>query len=176
MTLPELDRRQCSGRARQTGLSWLEFSVVAAVLAAIVGSLLTALLYYEELAEAAVVQLTVRNIRSGLRYQIADRLVQGRTSEMAQLLRENPVAWLERPPDGYVGTVRAADAESLPQGSWFFDVERDEVGYVPRHSVYLGVESGGLTILRWRVEALRMPSPWETEGLMLVTVTPYRWF
>ena len=70
------------GNIRQTGLSWLEFSVVASVLAVLAGSLLTALLYYEELAEATVVQLTIENIRSGLRYQIADRLVAGRTPEI----------------------------------------------------------------------------------------------
>ena len=165
-----------SGPAHQAGLSWLEFSVVAAVMAVVAGSLLTALFYYEELAEAAVVQLTVRNIRSGLRYQIADRLVQGRESEMAQLLAANPVTWLESAPDGYVGNVRNFDVGSLPRGSWFYDEDRGEVGYVPRHSLYLSLPFGESAILRWRVQALRSSSPREVEGLMLVSSTPYRWF
>lgn len=162
------------GRVEQTGLAWLEFSVVAAVLSLLAGSLLTALLYYEELAEAAVVQLTVLNIRSGLRYQIADRLVKGRTAEIAQLLTANPVAWLEKPPDGYVGVVRTAGVESLPRGSWFYDSDRGEIGYVPRLSLHLTVASAGEAILRWRVEALKAPAPGEAEGLMLVTVSTYR--
>ena len=116
--------RASRGAYRQTGLTWLEFSVVASVLAVLAGSLLTALLYYEELAEATVVQLTIQNIRSGLRYQIADRLVAGRTSEIGQLLGANPVSWLERPPDGYVGIVRTGSVRSLPAGSWFYDIDR----------------------------------------------------
>ncbi len=164
------------GQFWQTGLTWLEFSVVASVLAVLAGSLLTALLYHEELAEATVVQLTIQNIRSGLRYQIADRLVAGRTSEIGQLLGANPLSWLERSPDGYVGGVPAGSVRSLPAGSWFYDIDRGEIGYVPKLSFHLVAESGGRAILRWRMQALRSATPSEVEGLMLVTVTPYRWF
>ena len=164
------------GRIRQTGLTWLEFSVVASVLAVLAGSLLTALLYYEELAEATVVQLTIENIRSGLRYQIADRLVAGRTPEIGQLLGVNPVSWLERSPDGYVGTVRTGSVRSLPAGSWFYDIDRGEIGYLPKLSFHLVAEPGGRATLRWRMQALRSAMPGDVEGLMLVAVTPYRWF
>lgn len=162
---------------RQAGITLLEFSVVAAGLVVIAGSLLAALLYHEELAEAAVVQMTVRNIRSGLRYQIADRLVTGRTREMGQLVRANPLSWLESSPDGYVGTVRTDSVRSLPGGSWYYDIDRGEIGYVPKLSFYLVMEpTERPKILRWRMQALRSPTPWEVEGLMLVTVSPYRWF
>ena len=161
---------------RQSGLTWIEFSVVASALAVLAGSLLTALLYYEELAEATVVQLTIQNIRSGLRYQIADRLVAGRTAEIGQLLGANPVSWLERSPDGYLGMVRTGSVRSLPAGSWFYDIDRGEIGYVPKLSFHLVAEPGGRAILRWRMQALRSPTPGEVEGLMLVTVSPYRWF
>jgi hypothetical protein len=162
---------------RQAGLTLLEFSVVAAVVAAIAGSLLIALLYYEELAEAMVVKLTVQNVRSGLRYQIADRLVAGRTREMGQLLRDNPVSWLDSMPEGYVGMVRTDAVQRLPAGSWFYDVDRGEVGYVPKLSFYLAMEPPeSEKILRWRMQALRLSPPWEVEGLMLETVSPYRWF
>jgi hypothetical protein len=146
---------------RQTGLSWVEFAVVASVLGVLAGSLLTALLYYEELAEATVVQLTIQNIRSGLRYQIADRLVAGRTPEIGQLLRANPVSWLERSPDGYVGIVRTASVPSLPAGSWFYDIDRGEIGYVPKLSFHLVTEPEGRAILRWRMQALRSQTPSE---------------
>jgi hypothetical protein len=160
----------------QTGFSWIEFSVVASLLAVFAGSLLTALLYYEELAEAAVVQMTVQNIRSGLRYQIADRLVQGRSKELNQLLGENPISWLDSPPEGYSGSVRTSDVGAVQAGSWFYDVERNEVGYVPRHSMYLSLDAGGAAILRWKAEARRLEARGEVEGLMLVSLTPYRWF
>jgi hypothetical protein len=161
---------------RPAGLRWLEFSVVAVVLSVFAGSLLTALLYYEELGEAAVVQLTVYNIRSGLRYQIADRIVQGRAWDMGELLRANPMSWVASSPDGYVGSVRNADIASLPKGSWFYDIDRAELGYVPKLTFHLAVESGEPLPLRWRMTALRFDVPWEVEGVMLVSVNPYRWF
>jgi hypothetical protein len=164
------------GLARERGLTWLEFSVVVVVLSVLAGTLLTALLYYEELAEAAVVQLTIQNIRSGLRYQIADRLTGGRTSSMGELLDANPLSWVEGSPAGYVGSVRTADIRSLPKGSWYYDVDRDEIGYIPKRSSYLSVEGSEAGSLRWRVKALRSGKPWEVEGLMVVAVTPYRWF
>lgn len=164
------------GHIRQAGLTWLEFSVVASVLAVLAGSLLTALLYYEELAEATVVQLTIENMRSGLRYQIADRLVAGRTPEIGQLLRANPVSWLQRSPEGYVGIVPAYSVRSLPAGSWFYDADRGEIGYMPKLSFHLAAEHGERAILRWRMQALRSSTPAEVEGLALVSVTPYRWF
>ena len=167
-------RRQV--RVRQAGLTWLEFSVVAVVLSVFAGSLLTALLYYEELGEAAVVQLTVQNVRSGLRYQIAERLVQGRAWDMGELLRANPLSWVASSPDGYAGSVRNAEVGSLPKGSWFYDADRAELGYIPKLTFHLTVERGEPMLLRWRMTALRSDVPWEVEGLMLVTVSPYRWF
>ena len=165
-----------SSRAQQVGLSWIEFSVLCAMFAVFGGSLLTALFYYEELAEAAVVQLTVQNMRSGLRYQIADRLVRGRTSEMAQLLDENPVMWLERPPEGYAGSIRTTDIRNVRPGSWFYDVDMNEVGSVPRHSAYLNLDAGGAPTLRWRTRGIRLRPQDEVEGLALISLTPYRWF
>jgi hypothetical protein len=161
-------------RRCQAGLTWLEFSVVSVLLSVFAGSLLTALLYYEELGEAAVVQLTVQNVRSGLRYQIAERLIQGREREMGGLLRANPLSWVASSPDGYVGSVRSADIRSLPKGSWFYDVDRGELGYIPKLKFHLSVERG--EPLRWRIEALRSDAPRQVEGLMLVSVSPYRWF
>ena len=163
-------------RIRQTGLSWLECSVVAALLAILAGSLLTALLYYEELGEAAVVQLTVQNVRSGLRYQIADRLIQGRARDMGELLRVNPLSWVARSPEGYVGSVANAEIGSLPKGSWFYDTDRAELGYIPKLRFHLSVERGEPTILRWRMRALKSDVPWEVEGLSLDPVNPYVWF
>ena len=161
---------------RQAGVTWFEFSVVASLLAVLAGSLLTALLYYEELGEATVVQLTVRNLRSGMRYQIADKLTQGRAWDLVSMVQANPLAWVESSPDGYVGEVRSADIVLLPKGSWFFDTDRDELGYIPKLSFHLVMALSQSTILRWQVRALKSDVPWEVEGLMLVPISPYEWF
>lgn len=165
-----------AGPFRQAGLTWFEFWVVAAVLAVLTGSLFTALLYYEELGEATVVQVTVRNIRSGMRFQIADKLTQGRAWDLVSMVEANPLAWVASSPDGYVGEVRNADIGLLPGGSWFFDTDRAELGYIPKLTFHLWVPIGQPTLLRWKVRAIRSDVPWEVEGLRLDSVSPYRWF
>jgi len=164
------------GRKRELGLATFAIVALAAASSLSAGAMVAAILYYKELEESMSVRLTILNMTSGLRYQIADRLIHSRTTEFAQLLDENPVAWLERPPLGYVGIVRHGAVSSLARGSWFYDTDRGELGYVPELSFHLTMEGGGTPPLRWRVQGLRMPRPGEVEGLMIASITPYRWF
>jgi hypothetical protein len=156
------------------GFSLLEFCVVIAVLVSLVAVLLDRLLYYEELSEKTAVELTLVNIRSGVRYQIADRMVHGRESELEQLLAANPVDWLEKPPPGYAGELAASATASLAAGSWFYDVDNRELGYVPKLDLRLSVEPPGQP-LRWRTRGVRSKQA-IIEDLSLVAVTRYNWF
>src|SRR5436305_622745 len=73
-----------------------------------------------------------RTRRSGVRFQIADRMIHGREGDLDRALGANPVNWPRRPPPGHAGEVAAARVAALEPGSWFFDVDRRELGYVPR--------------------------------------------
>ena len=139
---------------------------------------LEVVLYYEELGEKTEVQLTILNMRSGLRYQIAERMFQGRMRELAELSGANPVQWLERPPLDYAGELASGEMDRIGGARWYFDLERRELRYRPRLRSHLAPE---LPVLRWRVMALYGPARGASgrrpvEGLALVDLDQYAWF
>jgi hypothetical protein len=158
----------------ERGINRLEFAVSVAVICIAATVLLGSALYYEELAEKTEVELTMRNIRDGLRYQVADRMIRGRMGELAALEGGNPVRWLEHPPRNYVGERRAANLENPGKGEWCFDPDLKELRYRPRLRSYLAPE---LPVLRWRVAAVfGTDGNRSIESLALVNLEPYRWF
>ena len=160
------------GRERIT--TWMEYGVAAAIIGVAAAVLLGAALYYQELGEKTEVELTLLNIRAGIRYQVADRMINGRMNELAALEGSNPVRWLERPPRNYVGERRAADLEEVDRGQWCFDPDRKELRYRPRLHNFLSPE---LSVLRWRIVPLFSTVGDRTiESLALVNLEPYRWF
>lgn len=158
----------------ERGISRMEFAISVAVICIAATVLLGSALYYEELAEKTEVELTMRNIRAGLRYQVADRMILGRMGELAALDGSNPVRWLEHPPRNYVGERRAANLEGPDKGEWCFDPDRKELRYRPRLRNYLSPE---LPVLHWRVVVVIGTSGSRSiESLALVNLEPYRWF
>jgi len=150
--------------------------MVLAVIAVLAGGLFHALLRYEELAEKTAVDMTIRNLRSGLRWQIAERLLRGSPTETAALVGANPIGWLERPPDGYIGE-HAGPSADLPRGSWYFDTDSRELAYRPNLTLHFEAPAGRSDEIRWRVIARRRGNlVLSAEGLTLDETTQYRWF
>ena len=163
-----------SGPRVHRGLTLLQFALSAAIIATLGGIFLGVVLYYEELGEKTEVELTILNIRSGLRYQIAERMFSGRMHELEALSGVNPVQWLQRPPADYEGERYDTDAGAIGKGRWYFDVDRKELRYRPRLRSHLSPERDPL---RWRVVPIYGPgNPRTVESLALIGVEPYRWF
>lgn len=166
--------------ACQRGSGWLEFAVVAVVLAIMLGLLLQRVVEYQEQAEKAAVELTIRNLRSALRWEVGQRMIHGRGEDIAQLAGANPIAWLQRPPPGYVGESVVPAAAQIEAGSWYFDIAARELAYLPRFRSHLKTAANSTAELRWRLHALKnVPgadvNPAVTE-IVLVETMPYRWF
>ena len=172
--------RRTPDRACQRGSGWFEFAVVAMVLAALVGVLLQQVIEYQERAEKTAVDLTIRNLRSGLRWQIGQRMIHGGGSELPHLVGANPISWLERPPPGYLGEKAGPADVQTGGGSWYFDRATNEVAYVPNFRGHLVVKSDGTGELRWQLRTLKNVSradvnPPVTE-IVLVETERYSWF
>ncbi len=135
--------------SREHGFSLFEFFVAAGVISLIAVLLLDRLLGYQEYAERTAMELTVINMRSGLRLRTAELMTQGRLHEVGKLINENPVRWLETPPPNYLGELVHPVPKTLPQGNWYFDATTRELVYLPRDN--------GFVIAPWRdrKEAMR---------------------
>src|SRR5258708_18959584 len=87
----------------QRGFSLFEFVVAITIVVIFGGVLLQRMLYLQEAAEMTAMDMTVANLRTGLRYKTGDLLIRDKVSEIATLADENPVNWLRCPPANYLG-------------------------------------------------------------------------
>lgn len=115
------------------------------IVLALLGGLGHVLVQAQAEMELAQVSIIVRNIRSGLQIAIGERLMRGEDTRLAELLQANPLRFLGRQPEGYIGETAVADGA----GSWRFDPTTRLLEYRPRHPDAFG----GRSELHWRVDA-----------------------
>ena len=168
-------------RGKQCGAGFVEFAVSTALIGIVVGALLERALYYQEYAEKIAMESTAENIRTGLRYKVADLILANRMSEIPTLADENPMAWLGERPPNYLGELESAPADQA-KGKWHFDKRNRELVYTVnnrRHfspSLYRDF-SVRYRVMRVSAGAVTDSSP-KSAGtwVSLVLVAEYGWF
>ncbi|MFZ2268424.1 MAG: hypothetical protein WAV95_12695 [Azonexus sp.] len=161
-------------QAVQRGATRLEIFVVLIIAAILSSWLLHTLRFYEELTEKTVVESTIVNLRSGLRFKIADLIIKGRGEQQQSLAGANPVSLLEHPPKGYLGEMRGPG--NLPPGSWYYEQDRSELVYIPNLRANLSLAEGAqpeVLRLRWQLKAGEEGGGHSVDIELL---TPYHWF
>ena len=166
---------------QQSGFSLFELVAAIAIIAVFTGVLLQRTLYLQEYAEMTAMDLTVANLRTGLRYKTGDLLIRDKVSEIATLADENPVNWLQDHPENYLGEFDLKPNTDL-RGKWYFDKTRHELVYTINNRRHFLPASGQDYALRW--QAVRLPAKEEdlsgsrnkVQWVALVKVTGGRWF
>ena len=164
---------------KQTGFTLLELAVTIIAIAILVSIFLNRMQRYQELAEKTVVEATVANMRTGLRYRIAELMINGRMNEMDNLSRENPMLWLKASPSNYVGQFAQAQDQRIPPGSWYFNPRQHELVYLLQRSRYFKPGPDGQKVIRFRVITSTQKQSANTsarvEGISLAPVGSYDW-
>lgn len=125
----------------------LQFSVIVAVSGILWMLLLDSLRAIQEQSERTVMESTVRNMNSGLQFEIAARIMRGEEASLPLLVGNNPMIFLDKVPQDYLGTCPAA----IPPGAWCFDVGTREIVYRLRQDSNLAYPADGRRELRWRI-------------------------
>jgi len=173
--------RAVLARGHQCGASFLEFAVCMALVGIFVGVLLERALYYQEYAEKTAMEWTAGNIRTGLRYKVADLILANRASEIQTLADENPMNWLAERPPNYLGELDSAPADE-PKGQWYFDRHKRELVYTVNNRRHFSPSSYRDFGVRYRamrvsVGAVTDRSPnFAGTWVSLVLVAEYGWF
>ena len=126
----------------------LEFSLMVAVLGLLSLFLIDALKTLQDDSERLTVELTVRNMNSGLYLQQAERVAGGRENTLKELAQANPVSWLGSSPVGYIGEQPCASV--LAKGQWCWDKLSTTLYYYPKQANWLKT-GGKMPWLTWRV-------------------------
>jgi len=173
--------RAFSVRGDQCGASFLELAVCVALMAIFVGVLLERALYYQEYAEKTAMESTAENIRTGLRYKVADLILANRASEIPALADENPINWLAERPPNYLGELDSTPADE-PKGQWYFDRRNRELVYTVNKRRYFSPSMYRDFSVRYRSMRVstgtvteRSPGPADT-WVSLVLMGEYDWF
>lgn len=162
----------------ERGFTLFELIVAIIIISLLAGAALERLFFYQELAEKAAMESTLRVVKTGLQVRLAELILARREAEAPQLETENPTRWLAEKPVNYAGEYR----EPPEQGNWYFDARRRELVYAANrgNSLKTRVISGAKQ-LRFRVKLLtdRIDAPGgpveAVSGITLVPVYPYLW-
>ena len=87
---------------------WVQHAVLFVVVGLIAVGLISALGDATEQAERQIVELTIRNMRTGMQRAMGEALMHQREGEMASWAGSNPVRWLDSPPAVARAPVSAA--------------------------------------------------------------------
>lgn len=165
-------------RQRKRGFTLFEL-VTAMVVILLLGTVfLERLRFYQEMAEKAAMEATLRQIKTGLQIRLAELIIESRQGEAMQLEIEDPTRWLDTPPSNYAGLYR----ERPGPGAWYFDPRELELVYVANtgHRLKLDGATDSKEI-RFRARLLKdrvlgaggtMES---VTGVTLTPIHPYRW-
>lgn len=161
------------GRCGFTLVELVGIIFVASLLALV---LFDRLLFYQAQAEKTVMEMTVINMRSGLRLRVAELMMQDSMDEVSSLVHENPINWLAAPPSNYIGEFQIPEQNTIPTNTWYFDTKRRELVYTLGHDHILGAEPTHETVMRFRVATVERPlvngggAVPKVEGVTLVRV------
>jgi len=134
-----------------------EFAVLVAIIGILAVILMSALERARENLEEAAVQSEAAAIRVELLEWLAHReIVGGKLPES-----RNPVRWIARQPENYLGELDAAPKE---RGVWYFDTRRQELVYRFRFT-----REARFRLVRG-VEAASVPGSFVGVGLLRVEV------
>ena len=144
------------GRRRHAGFTLFELVGIILLVSALSLLLYDRFLGYQALAEKTAMEMTVINMRSGLRLRVAELMMGGKMKEIAGLVHENPITWLAASPPNYIGALQNPEQNAIPGNAWYFDTNRHELIYMPGRDNIFTTEPHA-TALRFRVAATIHP-------------------
>lgn len=146
-------------RKSRFGIPYFEMTLAIGLLCILALILTERFFYYRELTEKTAFELTVMNMRTGLRLEKARRILAGQS--LQSLAGHNPVDYLEKPPADYTGIQSASAIQQARPGSWFFVASEGALYYKPLMRRHLQTAAPAI--------ALRIKTDLQID-------TPYQWF
>lgn len=170
-----------AGIGRTAGFTLFELVLVVALVATFAAVALEKLMRYQEQGEKVAMEQTVSVLRSALVLRFAGQVASGMGIDTAGIAEENPMDWLARQPDGYIGALYDPPYDEVPKGSWYFDRKTSELAYRPRLTRFFIPGPEGRELIRFRAVARVvlddkfLPGQRVLSELTVRPVSPYRW-
>jgi len=166
------------------GFTLIELVIVIIIIAVLMGLFMNRFLYYQEQGEKVAMQEMVGAVQSALTLQYGQLMTRGKASDVAALVKDNPMNWMQKKPSNYSGEFFDATPRSATPGNWIYDLKSHELIYLLRNADNFKPGVDGKPWVRFHTVAAydpsRLPSlqaaPVELTGLTFEPVQPYSWF
>jgi prepilin-type N-terminal cleavage/methylation domain-containing protein len=114
------NNRYCQ-KEKQRGFTLFELAVCMVIMAILAAVLYQRVAMAQREAEVAAAEKLVDVMRVALRLKIARSVIAHREHDLPALAEENPMDWLAKKPNNYLGEYYSPEINSLPKGYWLFD-------------------------------------------------------
>lgn len=151
----------------QRGFALFELAVATVVATLLAGALLGRLVAYAGESEVVAAKQLISSMRTALAVRSAQALAKGGRDALLTLAHENPMDWLAKRPENYLGEYYSPPESELSKGNWYFDKARRTLVYLTASPKSFSAETP--KFLRFKVELLRVPKPVESDGRSKVT-------
>lgn len=165
---------QLAPRWLDRNLSRLEMVVSVTIIMLFVGAFMQHMLIVFARAERSMVDRTVININTALKYRAVFDLMRSDYGDLAKMESTNPMAVteMEQPdndstprrvqpesgiagfsrPANYIGEFANPDPAAEPRGVWYYDKDGHQLVYIVRYTEFFSSDLPGVPRLRFRVK------------------------
>jgi len=147
---------------RQRGASLLELALVAVVTSVLAGLLLNCLISTRGESEDVAVKQLIGSLRTALAVRSAKAISTTGEAGLLALAHQNPMAWLQQPPENYLGEYYSPNKAELPSGIWYFDRVGQTLVYLPSSAKSFSLGTQKIRI--FKVKLVHMSSPVNTDA------------
>jgi hypothetical protein len=142
---------------RQGGATRLELAVATILAALLAGVLLHSIISYQGESERVAAKQLIGSLRTALAVRSARVISTTGEPGLLALAHQNPMSWLQRRPENYLGESYSPGTEALPGGNWYFDRGARTLVYLPASQK--SFSSGIQKVLVFKVKLLRVSAP-----------------
>lgn len=166
------------------GFTLIELIIVIIIIVTLMGLFMNRMMFYQEQAEKVAMDGVVGAIQSALILQYGQILTRGKPSDLVALTQDNPMNWLQKKPNNYVGEFYEPTPLSVDSGNWVFDLKSRDLIYLVRNAGHFKPGRDGKNWIRFhaatlyepsRLPSLRNAAP-ELTGILFEPIEPYSWF
>lgn len=165
------------------GFTLLELVIVIVIVVVLMGAFLERVMYYQEQAEKTAMEQVAGALQSALTMQVGQLMTRGQQTELASLVRDNPMGWLQKKPGNYSGEYYDPEPQAVDSGNWMFDLKSRDLVYVVRNASHFKHGMDGKPWIRFHVvteyehpaRTRSKNGAAELTGALFQPVEPYTW-
>lgn len=165
---------------KQRGFSLFEMVLVVLLIGVLVTIAVDRLLQLQIEAERISVRHVIGTLESAVYLQVAEMVVKQGLDSVRQLENANPMDYLQKLPNNYVGVKNSEAASQVPVLNWYFDSVDDVLVYKVQNKKYFESEIEGepriilklFLVFRDDVKSRRSSN---IQGIKLGSLHEYSW-